>query len=467
MHASFIAFLLLAVNVCIAGERTVIIHLRGVYNSEIKLIPFDGLQYDFPVKERTGVKAGDTVKFIIPEKMLPGEFLFRFGYLTKSGEQPRPAGLNLMIYNEDIEVYANPQYLYGDSLFLVNDRENIIWKQFSEKDKVKRQQIVLLEQLLEGFTDSRSPVWRTAARQYKQLRGEYNRWLKDMEETYRDLYVGHLFAFQQIPDVNWTLPENERFEQLAEHWFYRVGFNDTLCLRSRQLNDFMNAYVNLFSAKITSEELRDSLLLRAGRLACEKASSGNPRVYGWLVDYFYREYESHNIPAGMQMLEKYTDDPFCITNKKKEIAWRIDGVRTLVPGTQAANLLLEDVGGRKKVVDLRTSVKDYQLVVFYDYDCSRCNELLGELRNWYRLPQNEVWFSIYTIALSGNREHWISDHRENAFPWTDLYAPGGFFSKAAAVYFVLSTPNMFIIDKKGKLVDLPVSVNDLNKFLNG
>ena len=106
-------------------------------------------------------------------------------------------------------------------------------------------------------------------------------------------------------------------------------------------------------------------------------------------------------------------------------------------------------------------------MVFYESDCGHCTDLLAELRNWYAIPENKAWFDIYTIALDNTREEWEPAHGKNAFPWTDMYAPGGVNSKAASDYYVLSTPSLFIVDKNGGLLDMPGTVPDVDKFLNG
>jgi hypothetical protein len=281
------------------------------------------------------------------------------------------------------------------------------------------------------------------------------------------LYVGHLFRFQHIQQADWKVSPERRFEQQVAQWFNGFDFNDTLALRSRQMNEFMNGYIGLFGARATTVALRDSLFAEAGRLACEQVSTGHPKVYGWMVDYFYRGYETYNITRGLKILETHINNPRCLTAKKQEIARRLEGIKKLLPGTELKNLRVHDTADREHLVDLKNGEKDYQLVVFYDSDCGHCKELLTGLRDWYAIPENRAWFGVYSVALDDTREKWEPVHTQNAFPWTDMYAPGGVNSQAASDYYVLSTPNMFVADKQGILVDMPGTVQELDKFLNG
>ena len=412
------------------------------------------------------MKHGEQVSFPVDATFLPGEFVLRFNYQLKDADTPRPAELPLILNKQDITVSVNPEHIVPDSVTFENDRENITWKEFSIGNVQKRNQLGLLQQLLNGYSNKQAAFWKSALQENITMTKEYNQWLEQMSRKYNDLYISHLFSFQYIPDVDWSLPLDEHINQQIDHWFDGCLFNDSTVLKSQQMNNFLNQYINLVGTKITSEALKDSLLVHAGRLVCEKASQGNPLVYGYVVDYFYRGYEAYNIQSGIKMLEKYADDPRCITTRKKEIVRRLEGIGKMLPGTVVKNLHVEDIGQSSKDINLKASSKTYQLVIFYESACGHCSDLLAELKKWYAIPQNREWFDIYTIAVDEKRETWEKSHHERQFPWNDYFAPGGVNSETAAAYYVLSTPNLFIIGRDGKLINLPAKVADLDKFLN-
>ena len=464
----FLAAMLL-LSPCVKGreKRTLTVKLRGVYESKITLSPFNGVRVSLPIAVERGVKNGGKIFFTVPDSLLPGEFLLRFDYRAKEGDNPYPSEVRLYLNKEDIEANVHPMYSQGDSLILKNDRENTVWNSFIERNGQKRQQLGLLEQLLQGYDQPGEPVWKQAAKAYEQRRSNYNEWIDSMAMAYDDLYVGHLFRFQRRQQVNWNKPQEERLDEQVDSWFNNFDFNDTLALRSCQMNEYINAYVGLFGVRATTIELRDSLFTRAGSMACEEASTGNPKVYGWMVDYFFNGFETYNITSGLQMLEKHINSPNCLTGKKMEIARRLEGMKKLVAGLQAPALHVQDAEGNEVEVNLKQTEKDYQLLVFYASDCGHCEELFTELKEWYDVPQNEAWFKITSIALDDVRDSWVKAHEKHKILGTDLYAPGGVNSEAAFNYYVLSTPSLFVIDKKGELAAVPGSVKELDKFLNG
>jgi len=448
-----------------AAARKLTVKLRGVYDSKITLTPFDGIRFALPLSVVPGVKAGGEVQLVIPDSLLPGEFLIRFDYRAKETDSPYPAELQLYINREDISVDAHPLYLRGDSLRLTNDRENAAWFAFTNKSERQRQQIGLLRQLLEQYDSPSSPEWNAALKAYEKRRINYNRWVDSLAQAQKDLYVSHLYGFQQLKAENWKATPAVRMEALAREWFKGFNFNDTLVLRSRQMNELMNGFMGLYGMRSTTEALRDSLFTEAGKLAIESASVGHPRVYGWMVDYFYNGYETYNITSGMVMLMKHLNNPGCLTTKRLAIAKRLEGIKKMVTGVKVPNVMVHNFEDREEIVNVSTCDKDYRLLLFYDSECDHCRQLLAALRNWYTVPANTARLEIASISLDRTREVWEPAFTANAFPWTDRYAPGGINSQAATDYYVLSAPYMYLLDKNGALVGIPLTVEELEGMM--
>ena len=150
----------------------------------------------------------------------------------------------------------------------------------------------------------------------------------------------------------------------------------------------MDSYVNLYGQLCTTTDLRDSLFPLAGKTAIEKAQQGHPLVYGWMVDYFYRGYETNGITAGMKILEPYLNDSTCLTSKRQEIARRLKGIEALVAGSIAPNIIMMDANGNLfELNKLETQCK-YIVILFWSAGCSHCMETINVLYPWQQ--QSEV-----------------------------------------------------------------------------
>jgi thiol-disulfide isomerase/thioredoxin len=226
----------------------------------------------------------------------------------------------------------------------------------------------------------------------------------------------------------------------------------------------MDAYVNLHGQMVTTVALRDSLFPAAGIFAIDKAKFGHPKVYGWMVDYFYRGYEANGIDAGIKVLEPYLNDPNCLTSKRLEITRRLEGLKTLVPGSRAPDIELKTEQHVSFVMSEFNPVSDYILVVFWSADCNHCMELINKLYPWHQQAGRKEKVSVVAVSLD-ETETEIAAWRQvvPSMPaWTHLNAPEGVNSKAAHDYYVLATPMMFLLSSSSKeIVALPGSLNEL------
>lgn len=448
-----------------AAPRKLSIKLRGVYDSKITLTPFDGLGMSVPLTIVPDVKNGSEVQLSIPESLLPGEFLVKFDSRAKETDTPYLSELKLFLNREDICVNANPLFLFADSLQFTGDRENKAWFAFSRKSEQQRKQIGLLRKLLEQYDRPESLVLKQVKKEYEERRVDYNRWIDSQISTQKDLFVSHLYGFHYLKAENWSASSAVRMDSLARNWFKDINLKDTLILRSQQITELMDGFIGLYGSRSTTEALRDSLFTEAGKVAIGAASAGHPRVYGWMVDYFYSGYETYNIVQGMKMLEKHLNNPDCLTSKRQAITKRLEGIKTLVPGVKVNNVMVHNVYDQEETIDMSRCIKKYRLLVFYDSECDHCHALLAALRSWYAVSANSAQLEVVSVGVNHTREAWEPAFTANAFPWTDRYAPGGINSKAASDYYVLSAPNMFLMDKNGNLVGSPMTIEEMETML--
>lgn len=441
------------------------IKLRGVYDSKITITPYVKGKYKTSLKVIPGVT--DSAKTDIPMNYLPGQFLLRMDYRKKKEDNPYPSEFVFFMDKHDLSIGINPLDTQPDSIDFYDDNENPAYNDFMQEDSQRRRQLALLEQLLGGYDAKDTKFYKIIINEFEKGRVKYNKWIGYQEEQCKDLFVSRLFAFQKVPPVNWNLSGKQLSIEQNLHYFDEINLKDTLLLRTQTFYDFVNNYMKLFGMMATSEHLRDSLFTEAGRIACEKASSGSPEMFGWMVDYFYRGYETYNITSGISMLQKFIDNPDCLTSKKQEILRRLEGMEKLVEGSTAPDFDAEMANGMKVHFDKISKDNTYGLIVFYDSSCGHCKEFLDALKKWYRKPENKAWFDVITIALDNKKEDWRNFYLRENYQWTDLWAPGGINSKVSKDYYILATPVMFILDKNRKILSLPDNIKDIEHFLGG
>jgi len=452
------------------NDVDITIHLRGVYESKISLLALSGSGTFKPIIEINGIKNGETTKLTVSKGHLPSEFVLRFDYKEKESSTPYPSEKYLFISDQDLELWVSPKYCNNtDSTYFQKDeRENTSFTVFSKENGHQKEKMGILQNFLMNYDEMESTFYQQGIKEYEHKRQSYNQWLQTKTIQDSVLFVSHLYCFQYVPEIPWKGSETERIRSLINHYFDNMDFKDPLLAKTSDMNKWMDAYVNLYGRLCTTATLRDSLFPLAGKTAIEKAKQGHPLVYGWMVDYFYRGYETNGITAGMKVLEPYLNDSICLTSNRQEITRRLKGIETLVTGSIAPNITMKDTDGNLfDLNELKTQCK-YILLLFWSAGCSHCMETVKVLYPWQQ--QGEMQQKIMVVAISlDETETEIKAYRQQILQlkgWLHIRAEEGVRSKVAADYYVLATPVMVLLDTKTKvIVANPNTLNELMKAI--
>jgi thioredoxin-related protein len=422
------------------------------------------------ITEVQGINNGETATLTVPKENLPGEFVLRFDYKEKKESTPYPSEKNIIINDHDLELWTNPMYANNpdSTWFGKGEKENAALVLFMKDNGRQKEKLGLLQQFLANYDNTKSKFYQQGIEEYEKRREAYNQWLDTRVKTDRKLFVSSLYRFQYVPELPWTGSEKERAFSVISHYFDGIDFNDPVITKTSQMNEWMNSYVNLHMQMAKTTTLRDSLVASAAHNAVEKAKQGNPIVYGWMVDYFFRGFESNNLPEGMKVLQPYLDDPNCMTSKRMEIERRIQGMETLVKGSKAPNIELNDSQGNAFSLYEYNPASPYILLFFWSADCSHCKEMVSAVSPWLNQPENKMKISVVAISLDETEtevQAWnqkITDLKS----WIHLRAADGVRSKVANDYYILATPVMIIIDSMTReIVALPGNLYELETAL--
>lgn len=448
----------------------VTIHLRGVYESKISLLGLSGNKAFKSIVEVSGIKNGETTTMQVSKEYLPGEFVLRFDYKEKETSTPYPSEKYIFINNQDLELWVSPMYCnnHDSTWFQKDERENTTFALFSKENARQKEKLGLLQQFLMNYDDTKSEFYKQGIEEYEKRRQVYNLWLDSRVKLDKTLFVCSLYRFNFIPQIPWQSSEKDRMVSVINHYFDGIDFNDPIITKTSKLNEWMNSYVNLYGQMATSVALRDSLIPAAAKTAIEKAKQGSPVVYGWMVDYFYKGFESNNLPEGMKVLQPYLDDPNCLTSKRVEIERRLKGIETLVPGSTAPNIVLKETDGSIFELNNYKTTSDKILLLFWSADCSHCTETVGAIYPWQQQPEIKSKISVIAISLD-ETETEVNKWNEKIkvfSGWKNIRVAEGVRSKVASDYFVLATPVMILLDAKTKeILSLPESFSDLKSIM--
>ena len=453
-----------------AMDISITIRLRGVSECKITLLPLSGTNALKPVLSVEGVKNGETATLNFPHENLPGEFVLRFDYKEEPTSTPYPSEKRIIVNDQDLELWVHPIYCNNpdSTWFQEDERENRAFLDFAMENARQKQMTGLLQNFLLSYDDPNSTFYTGGIAEYEKRRLAFNQWINEQIAQYKSLFVSTMFGFQRIPAIDWKGSEADRKQSLRDNYFEGMDFKQPLMIKTTNMKEWMDAYVNLYGELAKSVPMRDSLFTLAGKNAIEKAKKGDPVVYGWMVDYFFNGYESLNIQEGVKMLEPYLDDPKCLTTKRQEINRRLEGIKSLVKGSPAPEIVMQDSDNNPFILSSYQGGKNNILILFWSADCVHCKETTDRLYRWYQDPLARHLTDIVAISLDETTpeiEKWKQNIPEMD-GWTHLRAEEGARSKAATDYYILSVPVMILVDAKTrKIIGLPENTRQLNRLL--
>ena len=453
-----------------ARDVSLTFHMHGVYESKISLLALSASGTFKPVTDVQGIKNGDTARLSVSRDILPGEFVLRFDYKEKETSKPYPSEKHIFINDQDLELWVSPVFCNNadSTWFQKDERENTRFAEFSKENARQKEKLGLLQNFLMNYDEPRSKFYKQGVKEYEKRRQTYNQWLTNRVQQDKALFVSAIYSFNYVPEISWKGSETERIRNLIDHYFDGMDFKNPLLVKTSELSKWMDNYVNLYGQLSTTVALRDSLFPLAGRTAIEKARQGHPMVYGWMVDYFYRGFETNDITAGMKILEPYLSDPNCLTSKRQEITRRLKGMETLVPGSKAPDISMKDPAGSLFELSRFETQNRYILLLFWSAGCSHCMELVKKLYPWQQKKEVKEKITVLAISLDETDTEvkaWEQKVRQLA-GWKHLRGGEGIRSKVASDYFVLATPVMVLLDSKTReIVALPNTLDELMKAI--
>lgn len=166
--------------------------------------------------------------------------------------------------------------------------------------------------------------------------------------------------------------------------------------------------------------------------------------YGEALDFYYRKIASAGKNNWIEKLEEFSMDPACPAKLKNQINAQIERIRTLQIGERAPEIDMTDF----RLSDFK-SEKPSLLLLFYSPSCFHCTELLIDL-----IPYSEKKaLPVIALQIDEDMNPWTFPKSWHSFKVNEITRKN---------YGVISTPTLYLIDTKSKVIrGIPENLNQL------
>ncbi|HEV8512154.1 MAG TPA: thioredoxin-like domain-containing protein [Cyclobacteriaceae bacterium] len=156
---------------------------------------------------------------------------------------------------------------------------------------------------------------------------------------------------------------------------------------------------------------------------------------------------------------------FWVTPKIKEnFKEHADKIRSCMIGHVGANLIMQDQNFQpKSMYDIKAK---YTILFIFNPDCGHCREETPKLLEFYTKDKAKFNLEVYAVSTDTSMKKMRDFIKEFKTPWITVDGPRSYvkehFSK---LYHSDTTPTIFILDDKKKIIAKKLPVKQLDEFL--
>lgn len=259
------------------------------------------------------------------------------------------------------------------------------------------------------------------------------------------------FPYPEIPTTLTDVPA--RLEYLLTHYWERLDLNDTLLLNNPEVTEqgFVNFIDLMRDEHLTAEMRREAWESLAALLA--EATEGRKRLDDLCDDYLYNPNSPlYNESLYALYLEAMSGQAGVDEAVKERMRFRLELVRRNRPGEKAEDFAYYTPDGTRQTLHHTPVQGKHLLLLFYDPECSHCQEVMEVLQDSPRLNQllrcgEATLLAIYT---EGNEQAW----RESLplLPRRWLKGNDREAVKQQALYDLKAMPSLYLLNADKQVV---------------
>lgn len=467
----------------------------------------------------TGVK--DSTVFLIKyygQKLYYADTaILKNGYVEFDGKKQQPGIMGLylpdqkffeFIYNNEEVSLETSAPDYTPNLKVKKSAENSIFLPYVKFITDKKTQVGKLSEQKTKLKDS-DPNYKSLTDQIDQLNQEVETYQLDLIRNNPDKLVAKIVKMSrevEIPEP----PKNEMGEPLDPDFrfkYYRAHYWDNVDLMDDRLvnNPVFHNKMEFYFTKMMLQHW-DTVIYYSFDF-CDKLNPKS-KIFEYVVGWITSTYGKSQI-MGMDKVYTYMRNRYyCSKNtegkspafwvaddKFKDLCEKIDIEMNLVMGVRPPNLILKDSTDNKWYNLYQVSQNaEYTVLYFWDPECGHCKKTTPKLQTLYDQKFRDRNIEIFAVgkAVGKDFEAWKKFIRENNMSFinvavTDkLYelakkdpnslvpVPGDNRPKPTTLeslnyqtaYDIFSTPQVYILDKDGKIIAKRVSISQIEEMLD-
>jgi thiol-disulfide isomerase/thioredoxin len=149
---------------------------------------------------------------------------------------------------------------------------------------------------------------------------------------------------------------------------------------------------------------------------------------------------------------------------KENLKEHADKIRSCMLGRPGANLIMQDENLQpKSMYDIKAK---YTILFIFNPDCGHCREETPRLVDFYNKSKSKFGLEVFAVSTDTSMKKLRAFIKEFKTPWITVDGPRSYIKEHfQKLYHSDTTPTIFILDDKKKIIAKKLPVNKLDDFL--
>jgi len=201
----------------------------------------------------------------------------------------------------------------------------------------------------------------------------------------------------------------------------------------------------------------------------EKAKP-NQETYKYLIYSCIVKYRSPAImgldEVYVRLYDKYyasgSQDFWATAPLKKSLQEYADKLRVSLIGKTGANLIMQDANFQQKsMYDIK---KKYTILYIFDPDCGHCRTESPKLVDFYNKDKIKFNLEVFAVSQDTSMLKMRNYIKEMKMQWITVNGPRSYVGQINKFYYAETTPSLYILDDKKKIIAKGLPVDQLEHF---
>lgn len=302
------------------------------------------------------------------------------------------------------------------------------------------------------------------------IQAEAQAYQEQVIRSHPNTIISKLMMASKQPEIPEAAPgiDAQQFalNYYRDHYFDYFDLSDDALLRLP--NPYYKQKLEYFLDKLYAQHPDSLIQVIEGLVAKAKSNEETYKYVVWKTTIRYERPEIMGLDrVFVHMVDKYFStgemDYWVNETVKENLVSKAKQLRGVLIGEVAPEMKMMDLN--LKPVSLYDLKSKYTLVYFWNPDCGHCKTETPKLKEFYDTYKERFDLEVFAVSTDSSMQKMKEYIEDKELEWVSLNGPRSFLGNFQDQYDAFSTPLMYVLDDKKRIIAKKILSEQLLNFL--